>query len=301
MFGKKSRNYNFTDRVREVLALARKEAVRLRHNYVGTEHLLLGLIREGGGMAAAVLRELSINPERVREQVEQSVRPGSGRVSLGDLPYTSAGKRVLELSMAEAGELHDSYVGTEHLLLALLREKNGIAAEVLRGLGATLEDARFQTKRLLREPGAARAPSPAPSPEESAFRLRIDDASDRSIYEQIVAQVQEAVATGNLRPGERLPTVRHLADELDVAPGTVARAYRELERLSTVTTDGARGTRVAERDGAAAPEGERPEMLTGLLRPVAVAAFHLGATAAELRSALDAAMRDIFGGSEMAA
>ena len=124
--------------------------------------------------------------------------------------------------------------------------------------------------------------------------MHIDDASDRSIYEQIVEQVQEQVAVGALVAGERLPTVRRLADSLDVAPGTVGRAYRELERLGLVTTQGARGTRVAARARAASPDPERAETLTGLLRPVAVAGFHLGASAEEMRGALERAMGGIF-------
>src|SRR5207247_10567236 len=119
-----------------------------------------------------------------------------------------------------------------------------------------------------------------------AFQVRIDDGSDRSIYEQIVGQVQEAVATGALRPGERLPPVRQLADQLDIAPGTVARAYSELERRGIVVTDGARGTRVADRPRTPVAAGNRPENLVGFLRPVAVAAFHLRATAEHLKCAL---------------
>ena len=133
--------------------------------------------------------------------------------------------------------------------------------------------------------------------EASRLRITLDDASNCSIYEQIVQQVQEAVATGTLRSGERLPTVRQLADQLDIAPGTVSRSYSELERLGLVVTEGSKGTRVAERPGRGAPEDERMQTLTGLLRPVAVAGFHLGGTAAELRDALEAAMRDIFGES----
>jgi DNA-binding transcriptional regulator YhcF (GntR family) len=125
------------------------------------------------------------------------------------------------------------------------------------------------------------------------WRARIDDGSDRSIYEQIIAQVTEAVATGELRPGVRLPTVRQMADDLDVAPGTVARAYTELERQGIVVTERARGTRVADRSASGQGSFE-PETLTGLLRPVVVAAFHLGANAAELRAALEEAMRGIF-------
>jgi ATP-dependent Clp protease ATP-binding subunit ClpC len=149
-------NYNFTDRVRKVLAMAREEAIRLQHDYVGTEHILLGLIREGEGVAAAVLTNLSVDLEQVQERIEESVRRGKATIALGELPYTSRAKKVLEFAMAEARELNHSYVGTEHLLLGLLREEKGIAAEVLNQLGVTLEEARGQTLKLLgSEPNAA--------------------------------------------------------------------------------------------------------------------------------------------------
>jgi ATP-dependent Clp protease ATP-binding subunit ClpC len=151
-------NYNFTDRVRKVLAMAREEAIRLQHDYVGTEHILLGLIREGEGVAAAVLTNLSVDLEQVQERIEESVRRGKATIALGELPYTSRAKKVLEFAMAEARELNHSYVGTEHLLLGLLREEKGIAAEVLNQLGVTLEEARRQTLKLLgSEPNAAQA------------------------------------------------------------------------------------------------------------------------------------------------
>jgi ATP-dependent Clp protease ATP-binding subunit ClpC len=142
-------NYNFTDRVRKVLAMARDEAVRLQHDYVGTEHILLGLIREGEGVAAAVLMNLSVDLEQVHEGVENEVKKGKATTVLGELPYTSRAKKVLEYAMAEARDLSHSYVGTEHLLLGLLREERGIAAQVLNGLGVTLEEARAQTQKLL--------------------------------------------------------------------------------------------------------------------------------------------------------
>ncbi|HEX8451493.1 MAG TPA: ATP-dependent Clp protease ATP-binding subunit [Longimicrobium sp.] len=142
-------NYNFTDRVRKVLAMAREEAIRLQHDYVGTEHILLGLIREGEGVAAAVLNNLAVDLEQVQEKVEESVRRGKATIALGELPYTSRAKKVLEFAMAEARELNHSYVGTEHLLLGLLREEKGIAAEVLGQLGVGLEDARRETLKLL--------------------------------------------------------------------------------------------------------------------------------------------------------
>src|SRR5690554_2703433 len=142
-------NYNFTDRVRKVLAMAREEAIRLQHDYVGTEHILLGLIREGEGVAAAVLMNLNVDLEQIHERVEESVRKGKATIALGELPYTSRAKKVLEYAMAEARELNHSYVGTEHLLLGLLREEKGIAAQVLNSLGASLEEARAQTLKLL--------------------------------------------------------------------------------------------------------------------------------------------------------
>jgi len=142
-------NYNFTDRVRKVLAMAREEAIRLQHDYVGTEHILLGLIREGEGVAAAVLTNLSVDLDEIHERVEESVRKGKATIALGELPYTSRAKKVLEFAMAEARELNHSYVGTEHLLLGLLREEKGIAAQVLNSLGVSLEDARSETLKVL--------------------------------------------------------------------------------------------------------------------------------------------------------
>ncbi|MGH7500160.1 MAG: ATP-dependent Clp protease ATP-binding subunit [Longimicrobiales bacterium] len=142
-------NYNFTDRVRKVLAMAREEAIRLQHDYVGTEHILLGLIREGEGVAAAVLTNLNVDLEQIHERIEEAVRKGKATIALGELPYTSRAKKVLEYAMAEARELSHSYVGTEHLLLGLLREEKGIAAQVLNSLGVTLEDARAETLKLL--------------------------------------------------------------------------------------------------------------------------------------------------------
>ena len=142
-------NYNFTDRVRKVLAMAREEAIRLQHDYVGTEHILLGLIREGEGVAAAVLTNLDIDLEQIHERVEESVRKGKATIALGELPYTSRAKKVLEFAMAEARDFNHSYVGTEHLLLGLLREEKGIAAQVLNSLGVTLDEARGETLKVL--------------------------------------------------------------------------------------------------------------------------------------------------------
>jgi ATP-dependent Clp protease ATP-binding subunit ClpC len=142
--------YNFTDRVRKVLQMAREEAARLHHEYVGTEHILLGLIREGEGVAAAVLTNLGVDLEDIQLKIEETVKKGKAAAATGpELPYTSRAKKVLELAMMEARELNHSYVGTEHLLLGLLREEKGIAAQVLTDSGVTLEQARAETLRLL--------------------------------------------------------------------------------------------------------------------------------------------------------
>ncbi len=142
-------NSNFTDRVRKVLSMAREEATRLRHDYVGTEHILLGLIREGEGVAAAILTNLNVDLEELRGRVEERVDPGRSDMSADEVPYTTRAKKVLEFSVAEARSLKHSYVGTEHLLLGLLREEKGVAAQVLEETGATIDLARNETIRLL--------------------------------------------------------------------------------------------------------------------------------------------------------
>jgi DNA-binding transcriptional regulator YhcF (GntR family) len=290
MFGHK-----LTDRVKRVLYYAREEAGRLKHPYVGTEHILLALIRDETGVAARMLANLGVDGSELRREIEEGVKEGTAEPVRGSLPYTSRAKKVIELAMDEAVQLDHEYIGTEHVLLGLLREEKGIAAQVLERAGVTLAATRAEALRL----SAGGAPgAPVTSGVALRFDVHIDDASDRSIYEQIVSQLQEAVAMGKLCAGDRLPAVRQLADQLDIAPGTVARAYSELERRGIVVTDGARGTRVAERPGSPVPAHKRPDSLVGLLRPVAVAAYHLGATAAELRHALDEAMHDIFGDSE---
>ncbi|HVH09537.1 MAG TPA: Clp protease N-terminal domain-containing protein [Gemmatimonadales bacterium] len=141
--------YNFTDRVRTVLQLSRAEATRLRHAYVGTEHILLGLIREGEGIAVAVLTNLNVDLEELQEKIEGTVEKGKAAAAGPDLPYAARAKKVLEFAMDEARELKHSYVGTEHLLLGLLREEKGIAAEVLTEAGVTLPRARAETLRLI--------------------------------------------------------------------------------------------------------------------------------------------------------
>ena len=121
----------FTDRARKVMQLANQEAQRFNHEYVGTEHVLLGLIKEGSGVAANVLRNLDVDLRKIRNEVEKIVQAGPEMVTMGKLPQTPRAKKVIEYAIEEARNLNHNYVGTEHLLLGLLREQEGVAAQVL--------------------------------------------------------------------------------------------------------------------------------------------------------------------------
>ena len=139
----------FTDRARKVMGLARQEAQRFNHQYIGTEHILLGLIQEGSGVAANVLRNLEVDPEKIRVEVEKIVQDGPTMVTMGQLPFTPRAKKVLELASEEASNLRHNYIGTEHLLLGLIRENEGVAAQVLMNLNLKLEDVREEVLELL--------------------------------------------------------------------------------------------------------------------------------------------------------
>lgn len=141
----------FTDRARKVMQLANQEAQRFNHEYIGTEHILLGLVKEGSGVAANVLKNLDVDLRKIRLEVEKIVQtgPGGDQVVLGKLPHTPRAKKVIEYSVEEARNLNHNYVGTEHLLLGLLREQEGVAAQVLMNLGMKLEDVREEVLNLL--------------------------------------------------------------------------------------------------------------------------------------------------------
>ncbi|MDA3002557.1 MAG: AAA family ATPase, partial [Actinomycetota bacterium] len=138
----------FTDRARRVVVLAQEEAKMLNHNYIGTEHILLGLIHEGEGVAAKALESLEISLEAVREQVQEIIGQGQ-QAPTGHIPFTPRAKKVLELSLREALQLGHNYIGTEHILLGLIREGEGVAAQVLVKLGADLNRVRQQVIQLL--------------------------------------------------------------------------------------------------------------------------------------------------------
>jgi ATP-dependent Clp protease ATP-binding subunit ClpC len=192
--------YNFTDRVRKVLQMAREEAARLHHEYVGTEHILLGLIREGEGVAAAVLTNLNVDLDDIQQKIEETVKKGKAAAAPGpDLPYTSRAKKVLELAMTEARELNHSYVGTEHLLLGLLREEKGIAAQVLTDAGVTLEQSRAETLRLLGSDMPAQSSgSPAPAPPAAAPKS--EKKSKTPALDHFCRDLTQLAAEGQLDP-----------------------------------------------------------------------------------------------------
>ncbi len=139
----------FTDRARKVMALANQEAQRFNHEYIGTEHVLLGLVKEGSGVGANVLKNLDVDLRKVRLEVEKLVKSGPDMVTMGKLPQTPRAKKVIEYAIEEARDLNHNYVGTEHLLLGLLREHEGVAAQVLMNLGLKLEEVREEVLNLL--------------------------------------------------------------------------------------------------------------------------------------------------------
>jgi ATP-dependent Clp protease ATP-binding subunit ClpA len=152
----------FTDRARRVVVLAQEDARLLNHNYIGTEHILLGLVHEGDGVAARALTSLDISLEAVRLEVEQIIGRGQAAPA-GHIPFTPRAKKVLELSLREALQLGHNYIGTEHILLGLVREGEGVAAQVLVALGADLDRVRQAVMSLLE--GYVAGPSPEPSGE----------------------------------------------------------------------------------------------------------------------------------------
>ena len=139
----------FTDRARKVMQLANQEAQRFNHEYIGTEHMLLGLVKEGTGVAANVLKNLDVDLRKIRLEVEKLVQSGPEMITMGKLPQTPRAKKVIEYSMEEARQLAHNFVGTEHILLGLLREQEGVAAQVLMNLGMKLEDVREEVLNLL--------------------------------------------------------------------------------------------------------------------------------------------------------
>jgi hypothetical protein len=195
----------FTDRARRVVVLAQEEARLLDHNYIGTEHILLGLIHEGEGVAAKALESLGISLDAVRQQVEEIIGQGQQAPS-GHIPFTPRAKKVLELSLREALQLGHEYIGTEHILLGLIREGDGVAAQVLVQLGADLDRVRQQVLQLLRR-HAAEEPLSARSAERER-RLLVRKTHLEAIEQRLTA-IEQRVGTG--------PDTSDLDDQIDSA------------------------------------------------------------------------------------
>jgi hypothetical protein len=183
----------FTDRARRVVVLAQEEARMLHHNYIGTEHILLGLIHEGEGVAAKALESLGISLDAVRQQVEEIIGQGQQAPS-GHIPFTPRAKKVLELTRREAEQLGHNYIGTEHILLGLIREGNGVAAQVLVMLGADLNRVRLTVIQLLHG-HTAKEPLPTRS---AAQELRLPPGLQARLdeVEQRLAAIEQRLGTG---------------------------------------------------------------------------------------------------------
>lgn len=181
----------FTQRARRVLSLAHEEAERLRHNFIGTEHLLLGLIREDGGVAGRVLRELGLETERVNQMVQRL--SGTGQYTGGKIELAPGTERVLQMAFEEARRLGHHYIGTEHLLLALVRQDEGVGIEVLRRLGITPEQVRRQTRRILQDGSASRTSKQAPTP-------RKEQEAKTPLVDQLATDLTELAEEGKLDP-----------------------------------------------------------------------------------------------------
>ena len=181
----------FTDRARKVLTLAQDEAQRFNHNYIGTEHLLLGLVREGEGVAARVLENMNVELAKVRTAVEFIIGRGD-RPVVGEVGLTPRAKRVIELAIDEARRLGHNYIGTEHLLLGLVREGEGIAAGVLESLGVNLDKVRHEVIRVLSQSSSA-----GPTPRRRSAPAR------RPTVDQLGINLTDAARAGKLDPGHR--------------------------------------------------------------------------------------------------
>ena len=224
----------FTDRARRVVVLAQDEARMLNHDYIGTEHLLLGLIGEGEGVAARALESLGISLDAVRQQVEQVIGRGQQAPS-GHIPFTPRAKKVMELALREANDLGHSYIGTEHILLGLIREGDGVAAGVLTGLGADRPQVRQQVTQLL----GGRAGKGAPG-----AGSRLGKRARTRLLEDALAQIGSL--DQRLAAIERWVGMRPDLDDLDEK---IAQVRREKEAaIDTQDFEAAAALRDKEKD-----------------------------------------------------
>ena len=206
----------FTDRARRVVVLAQEEARMLNHNYIGTEHVLLGLIHEGEGVAAKALESLGISLEAVRSQVEEIIGQGQAAPT-GHIPFTPRAKKVLEMSLREALQLGDNFIGSEHVLLGLLREGQGVGAQVLAERGVTLTALRDRLEDVERDPEPEPRPGDAPrgageddDPGEEMIHVPGEHFA-RLVAE--VARLRELLRHHGIDPDEQLPPEPGFGDD----------------------------------------------------------------------------------------
>src|ERR671927_1875583 len=181
----------FTERARKVLVLAQEEAQRFNHNYIGTEHLLLGLVREGEGIAAKVLGNLGVELNKVRSAVEFIIGRGD-RMVIGDISLTPRAKKVIELAVEEARRLNHNYIGTEHLLLGLVREGEGIAAGVLESLGVNLDKVRAQVMQVVSQsPSYSQSKQQTKTPYMDALGFDLTEAARSTKLDPVIGRQSE--------------------------------------------------------------------------------------------------------------
>ena len=211
----------FTERARRVFLLAQEEAQRLRHDHIGTEHLLLGLVREGDGVAANVLTNMGVDAKKVRVALEMNVGRGE-RHSPREIGLTPRGKRAVERAIDEARRLGHRYIGTEHLLLGLIGETSGVAVRVLESLGVNLEHVRAETTRILSADLPQGGPAPGVADDPDLRRLRVEAAKLRAELAKAISK-QEHKRAGMLREQESGVRQRMSAIERErQAPGSGA-------------------------------------------------------------------------------
>ena len=239
----------FTDRARRVVVLGQEEARELGHNYIGTEHLLLGLLREDDSVAARALAAMGIGLDAVRREVRQTIGPGEGQEA-GHIPFTPRAKKVLELSLREALTLGHNYIGTEHILLGLVREGEGVAAQVLVKQGVDLNRARQEVILVLQgqpeeEAGAAETPGERPAPEE-----RPHPAAAGHLSQPVrVAGSRIQLESVNVRIGEMISRLDMIVERL---------ASME-ERLASIEGHLAEGRRPVARAPRKPPATKKPK------------------------------------------
>ncbi|TBR16371.1 ATP-dependent Clp protease ATP-binding subunit [bacterium] len=183
----------FTERARKVIILAKEEARRFNHDYIGTEHILLGLIREGEGVAATVLEKMGVSLENIRIEIEKLVQPGPTTQIIGDIPFTPRAKKALELAAEEARSLGHNYIGTEHLLLGLIREEEGVASQVLLNLGMDLNAVRNKVMEVLGSalPGFGTAPAKTKTPALDAFGRDLTELAKENKLDPVIGRQKE--------------------------------------------------------------------------------------------------------------